>query len=84
MEDTHHSFYLLVTEVGHQGATVVDEVGRVAEEGVDGDLGGDPDIGQRQPSSRGVPLRDVHQPLGGRGGLEQVAELKSDDVIGEW
>ena len=76
MGDTHHSFYLLVTEVGHQSAAVVDEVGRVAEEGVDGDLGGDPDVGEGEPAPGGVPLRDVHQPFGGRGCLEQVAELK--------
>ena len=76
MEDTHHSFYLLVAEVSHQSAAVVDEVGRVAEQGIDRDLGGDPDVGEGQAAPGSVPLRDVHQPLRGRGGLEQVAELK--------
>ena len=77
MEDTHHSFYLLVTEVGHQGAAVVDEVGRVAEEGVDGNLGGDPDIGQGKGSSRrGLPLGDVEGPLRGGGSFKQVAPKK--------
>ena len=43
-DDTHHCFYLLVAEVGHQSAAVVDKVRGVAEQGVDGDLGGDPDV----------------------------------------
>ena len=76
MGDTHHGFYLLVPEVCHQSAAVVDEVRRVAEEGVDSDLSGDPDVGEGEPAPRGVPLRDVQQPLGGRGCLEQVAKLK--------
>ena len=76
MEDTHHGLYLLVTQVRHQRAAIVDQVGRVAQQRVHGDLGGDPDVGERQAAARGLPLGDVHQPLAGRARLEQVAELK--------
>ena len=56
MEDTHHCFYLLVPEVSHQSAAIVDEVRGVSEQGVDGDLGGDSDVREREPSPGGIPL----------------------------
>ena len=77
MEDTHHGFYLLVPEVCHQSGAVVDKGGGVAQESVDSDLGGDPDVGEGQPPTRGLPLTDVHQPLAGGARLEEVAELKT-------
>ena len=81
MEDTHHGLYLLVTQVRHQRAAIVDQVGRVAQQRVHGDLGGDPDVGERQAAARGLPLGDVHQPLAGRARLEQVAELKTWESV---
>ena len=70
LEDTHHGFYLLVPEVCHQSWPVVDESWSVSQQCVDGDLGGDPDIGEWQTSTRGLPLADVHQPLTGWSRLE--------------
>ena len=65
LEDTHHSLYLLVPQVGHQSRAVVDQVGSVAQQSVDGHLGGHPDVGERQSSSWSVPFADIQQPLGG-------------------
>ena len=76
MEDTHHGFYLLVPQVGHQSTAVVDEVGGVAQEGVDGHLGGHPDVGQGEAAPWSIPFADVHQPFGGGGCLKQIAKLK--------
>ena len=78
MEDTHHGFYLLVPEVCHQSGAVVDKGGGVAQESVDSDLGGDPDVGEGDASPRRVPFGDVEKPLGGRAGLEEVAEETSN------
>ena len=44
----------------------------------DDHLGGDSDVGQGDASSRRVPLGDVEKPLGGRAGLEEVAEETSN------
>ena len=77
MEDTHHGFYLLVAKVCHQSRPVVDEGRSVSQQSVDCNLGGDPDIGEREASTRGLPLTDVHQPLAGGARLEEVAELKT-------
>ena len=77
MEDTHHGFYLLVAQVRHQSRPIVDEGWGVAQQSVDCDLGSDPDIGEWQPATGGLPLTDVHQPLAGGARLEEVAELKT-------
>ena len=78
MEDTHHGFYLLVPKVCHQSGAVVDKGGGVAQESVDSDLGGDPDVGEGDSSPRRVPLGDVEKPLRGRASLEEVAEETSN------
>ena len=41
-------------------------------------LGGDSDVGEGDASPRRVPLGDVEKPLGGRAGLEEVAEETSN------
>ena len=41
-------------------------------------LGGDSDVGQGDASPWRVPLGDVEKPLGGRAGLEEVAEETSN------
>ena len=41
-------------------------------------LGGDSDVGEGNASPRRVPLGDVEKPLGGRAGLEEVAEETSN------
>ena len=41
-------------------------------------LGGDSDVGEGDASPRRVPFGDVEQPLGGRAGLEEVAEETSN------
>ena len=41
-------------------------------------LSGDSDVGEGDASPRRVPLGDVEKPLGGRAGLEEVAEETSN------
>ena len=70
---THHRFYLLGAEVVHDGAAVVPQGSRVAQQSVDGHLGRHPDVGQ--VLTLVVPLGYVKQPLTGRVVLEQVGKL---------
>ena len=41
-------------------------------------LSGDSDVGEGDASPRRVPFGDVEKPLGGRAGLEEVAEETSN------
>ena len=74
--DTHHSCYLPRAQVVHDGAAVVGEGGRVAEQRVHRHLRRHPKVRQLERLPLLLPLRDVQQPLARRVVLEQVGDLK--------